>query len=233
MSDSNTTSEPKADYASQDRPDKAFFYGGDVYAKALDTLIDENRKKGRMIFLLLFIAGGSIALNTVQFNYLPATKVVSETADGRIRPLPSLDEPIFSDTHIQNWAAEHIEKAYDLPFTELTKYQTALQKFMMKNTASDFENGLRAAGILDKIRDERRIMKGIRTGLPIITSKGEKNGRYLWVVQMPLTYTFEGASGTPDVEKVIVKMWVGRAHLMQFEKGLVFGTIEVYPGGPQ
>lgn len=209
-----------------------FQYGGELLGVALGESLKEGRSKTRLIWFLLFLLAASIVGNIVQFQYLPATKVVSETADGRIRPLPTIDEPIFTNQQVMNWSAQKFESLYDIPFTEVSSYPGRVRNFMLPKSANQFVQGLRDAGIIDKVTKERRILRGVRTAPPTITNSFVKNGRYIWVVEMPLSAVFEGAGGVSDrvVQNVVLRGFIGREHLMRSDDGLVIGSIEVYPG---
>lgn len=209
-----------------------FKYGGDMLGIALGESLKEGRSKARVIWFLMLLLGVSISGNVIQFQYLPASKVVSETADGRIRPLPTIDEPIFTNQQVMNWSAQKFESLYDIPFTEVSSYPGRIRNFMLPKSANQFVQGLRDAGIIDKITKERRILRGVRTAPPTITNSFIKKGRYIWVVEMPLSAVFEGAGGVSDrvVQNVVLRGFIGREHLMRSEDGLVIGSIEVYPG---
>ena len=216
----------------QNLTNKSLAYGGDVYSIALGEAIRASRTKGAMNWVLLAILTLAVVGNVIQFQYLPTTKVVSETSDGRIRPLPTMDEPVFSDQHVMNWAATKFESLYDLPFTEVSSYSGRIRNFMLPKSTNQFVQGLRDAGIIDKVLKERRVLRGIRTAPPTILNSFVKNGRYIWVVEMPVSAIFEGASGASDrvVQKVVLRGFIGREHLMRSDDGLVIGSIEVYPG---
>ncbi len=207
-------------------------FGGDVLALAYSEAIKESRTKSVMCWVLIGLLGLSITLNLSQFQYIPPASVVSETADGRIRPLPTMDEPIFSDQHVMNWAAEKFESLYDLPFTEISTYPGRIRTFMLPKSAKEFVKGLREAGIIDKVSKERLVLRGIRTAPPTIVDSFIDNGRFIWVIEMPLSAVFEGAGGKTNrlVQNVILRGFIGREHLMRAEDGLVVGAIEVYPG---
>ena len=209
-----------------------FMYGGDLLAISLGESLKEGRNKSKLIWALLVVLGISIAGNVVQFQYLPPTIVVSETEDGRIRPLPTIDQPIFTNQYVMTWAANMFESLYDIPFTEVSAYPGRIRNFMLPKSADQFVQGLRDAGIIDKVTQERRILRGVRTAPPTVTNSFLKNGRYIWVVEMPLSAVFEGAGGVSDrvVQNIVIRGYVGREHLMRSKDGLVIGSIEVYPG---
>lgn len=207
-------------------------YGADVLAIALTDAVGESRRKTQFMWGLLVCLGLSILGNVFQFQYLPATKVVSETADGRIRPLPTIDEPIFTDQQVMNWAATKIETLYDINFTEVSEYPGKIRTFMLPKAADDFVAGLRSAGIIDKVISERLILRGVRSAPPTITSSFLDNGRFIWVIEMPMTAIYEGSGGNTNksMEPLAVRVYVGREHLMRSEDGLVFGSVNIFPG---
>lgn len=221
--------QPEKSHTTTERP----FYGGDILGVALPALVRESRQKSLWMVGLFIALSVSIVGNIVQFQYLPPTKVVSETPDGRIRPLPTIDEPIFTNEHVLNWAASKAEAAYDIPFTEINTYPGRIRDFMLEDTANQFIAALTKAGILDKVASERLILRGVRTAPPTLTDTKIVNGRYVWTIEIPLATIYEGAKGR-EIENVVLRMFVGREHLMRAEDGLVIGSINVFPGrGPR
>jgi len=203
-----------------------------IYAVTLATLITEGRRKTLFIMALLALLGISMGGNIIQFNYLPQSVILSETEDGRIRPLPTIDNPIFTNAHVINWTASKLEAIYDLPFTKISVYPSKLHQFMMPNAVEQFIDGLQKAGIIDKIIDERSVMRGVRKGPPAVTQTMMKDGRFVWTLEMPISVIFEGAGGQGAQEKqeLVIRVFVGREHLLKAKDGLIIGAIEVYAG---
>jgi hypothetical protein len=173
-----------------------------------------------------------MAGNLIQFNYLPPSVILSETEDGRIRPLPTIDNPIFTNAHVINWTGNKLEEIYDLPFTKISTYPSKLQQFMLPKAVEQFIDGLQKAGIIDKIIDERNIMRGVRRGPPAVTQTLTKKGRFIWTLEMPISVIFEGAGGkaTQETQELVIRAFVGREHLLKSKDGLIIGAIEVYAG---
>ena len=203
-----------------------------TYAVTLATLITEGRRKTLFIIGLFVLLGTSMAGNLIQFNYLPPSVILSETEDGRIRPLPTIDNPIFTNAHVINWTGNKLEEIYDLPFTKISTYPSKLQQFMLPKAVEQFIDGLQKAGIIDKIIDERNIMRGVRRGPPAVTQTLTKKGRFIWTLEMPISVIFEGAGGkaTQETQELVIRAFVGREHLLKSKDGLIIGAIEVYAG---
>lgn len=82
------------------------------------TAQSELKAKNRIIaVLLLVIVGLAIALNVTSRNE-PVIKLLGETNDGRIRPLPLLNEPLYSHEEILNWAQQCVRKVYKLSYVD-------------------------------------------------------------------------------------------------------------------
>lgn len=204
-------------------------FGGEIYDVCLDAVLRESRGKSKIIFFLLLVLAISIGGNIIQFQYTPPTKVVSETVDGRIRPIPTMDDPIFTDAQVMNWAAARFEDMYDIPFTKISQHPGKLRTFMLSKSADQLWKGFQDAGLIDKIMKGNYVMRGIRSNAPTITASGVQNDRFVWVIEMPMNLIFEGPRR--DIEKVIVRAHVGRENLHRSADGLVIGSVEIYPGG--
>ena len=74
----------------------------------------EKTIKNRIIFGLFVVLGCSITANFAQYKYQPEPKLLAETTDGRIRKLPLLNDPMYSQKEILAWSQKCVESAYRL-----------------------------------------------------------------------------------------------------------------------
>lgn len=190
----------------------------------IEALRAEGRSKTRIILVMAVTMGVLILALIWAFSLRPTTEVLAMTADGRVMPLPTLNEPFHSTERVLSWTAERIEQSYSMSFADMEGYPSKLS-FMTPQVRRDFIDAINRAGIVDKVTAERRLLRAVRRESPSLQREGTDGGRYLWSIQMPLQLNFEGATNT-DRSTLIVTVVVGRAPLTDYPDGLAIGKID-------
>lgn len=202
----------------------------DALDVAVVELCGELRKKNRHIWMQYLAITTLTILAVLQFQYLPPERVVSMDTQGRIFPLPTLDNPLVPQNQWLRWTEEKAEALFDIPFTELATFQNKLT-FMTKESRDNWVNALRQAGYLKKIEQERSILRAVRLNRAALYNEWliSKDNRLVRQYVVPMQLIFESPKGK-DYYEVILTINVAREHLALSEEGWVMGTVDVKPG---
>lgn len=195
----------------------------------IEELRAGSRRKSKIILLMALALVVMAFANMALFAVQPEKAVVAMTTDGRVLPLPTLDEPFHTSERVLSWAAEHIENTYSMTFADLESYPSKLS-YMTPQVKDQFIEALNRSGIIDKVANERRLFRAVRKESPSLQKEGVHNGRYVWSIQMPVQLNFEGANNI-DRSTLVVSVVVGRAPLTEQEDGLVIGKIDFVRSG--
>lgn len=195
----------------------------------IEDLRAGSRRKTKIILLMALALVVMAFANMALFAVKPEKAVVAMTTDGRVLPLPTMDEPFHTSERVLSWAADRIEETYSMTFADLESYPSKLS-FMTPEVKSQFIESLNRSGIIDKVANERRLLRAVRKESPSLQKEGVHKGRYVWSIQMPVQLNFEGANNI-DRSSLIVSVVVGRAPLTEQENGLVIGKIDFVRSG--
>ncbi|MDH4602454.1 MULTISPECIES: DotI/IcmL family type IV secretion protein [Pseudomonas syringae group] len=204
MSDPKKSAENKAvSLEKTESPNEAYldFLGLQGLLRLGMNTKEEMKSKNRVILFLLIALSSSLLLNTVQYIIKPEPRLLGETPDGRIRPLPLLSEPMYSQDQIRDWASKCVERIYKLSYVD---WETTIQNdtFCLSDKArAGFAQSLKKIGVFEHLNAklEGRI-KAIADTPVLKSSSVTATGYNVWIVDVPYRIIVEGRQrGTLEV----------------------------------
>lgn len=190
---------------------------------------EEKTVKNRMIAALLILLGISMAGNAVQYKYQPPTKLLGETADGRIRELPLLSEPIYEHKEILEWATKCVQSIYRLSYVEPWDTTLKNNSFCLSDGGrEDFGRSLKKVGLTEYLTRERQGTLFATPNMPEMRAyKLNKTGYYEWIVLVPYRVNIDGKSrGSMDLT---IAMKIRRVSLTIRGDGLWVESFRIRP----
>lgn len=192
----------------------------------------EKTIKNRIIFGLFLALGCSILGNFVQYKFQPEPKLLAETTDGRIRPLPLLNDPMYSQKEILAWSQKCVESAYRLSWVDWNTSLSNNTFCFSDKSRSNFSDSLKKIGLLKYLTPELQGNLYARSMTPVMRSyQLNSKGYYEWIVDVPYTVNIDGRErGTMDV---VMTMKVRRTSLVLREDGLWVESYRIVPRSAQ
>ena len=121
------------------------------------------------------------------------------TADGRIMQLISLENANMSTSALLSWAAQAGTEVMTFGFHD---YQRRLQnssRFFTRHGWETFATALQKSRIIESIEAQQQVVSAQPRSAPILVQGGVFNGKYRWVVELPLTVKYQSGTGVrPD-----------------------------------
>lgn len=193
---------------------------------------EDKTIKNRIIAGLLGLLALSMSANMVQYKYQPEPKLLSETTDGRIRPLPLLNDPMYSQKEILAWSQKCVESVYRLSWVD---WETSLSNnsFCLSDAKrGNFADSLKKIGVLKFLTKELQGNLYATTRTPIMRNyQLNAKGYWEWIVDVPYTVNIDGRErGTVDV---VMTMKVRRTSLVLREDGLWVDSYRIVPRSAQ
>lgn len=224
----NQSSEDQKDIFDTTDPVYKDFYGiGGLIRMGL-LAEKEQHAKNRILLILLICLAASLAANAIQLAYRPEPKLLGETADGKIRPLPLLSEPIYNQSEIIAWAERCVSKIYNLSYVDWKAQIQNNATCLSDKSLVGFVSGIRDVGLLEYLNPR---MQGVVYAVPrgaILRNKwlGD-NGYYQWQLEVPYRLNIEGKrQGSMDL---VMQMQVSRVSLNVRDDGLWVDKFIVKP----
>lgn len=200
-------------------PDVMDFQGVSALIQLGVTAADERRAKNRIILFLCAALACSLGWNTVQSLNRPEPKLLGETPDGRIRPLPLLNAPIFTAKEILGWAERCVTKIYRLSYIDWETQIANETQCLSDKARQEFVGSLRKIGVFQYLNPEKQGTIYAVPGQPILKHSALGSGGYhQWVVEVPYRIAVDGRQrGSLEV---VMTMRIRRVSLTLRDEGI-------------
>lgn len=161
----------------------------------------------------------AVASSWWSFTQVPETKYVLSREDGGLIPLVGVDQPYLNDNQVTNFAVEAITKAMTMSFVTWRQDLSEASEYFERPTGwNNFLEALEGSGTLDLIRNRRLISSVVANGA-VITKSGLENGRYIRVVQIPITISYQSSSQS-TTENRLAEVEVARLPTWQTSRAM-------------
>lgn len=148
-------------------------------------------------FLLSIVVNVALAgLCYYQFTHRPRPAYIATTVDGRILPRQPLTVPIMSDAALLQWAQHAIVASYSYDYIDYVSQLELASHQFSANGWRAFKHSLAASKQLQMVVRDKAIVVATPTGVPTITQHGVLDGRYVWVINMPIMVQYISHTGT-------------------------------------
>lgn len=147
------------------------------------------------------------------------TRYFALAENGTIMPIIPISEPHYNNGQVTNFAVEAITKALTMNFaTWKQDMMEASDYFEQPHGFENFVEAMTSSGMLDLIRNRRVISTVVANGATIVNS-GQDNGVYTWIVQVPITITYQTTSEI-TTENRVAEVRVKRLSTWQTPRGM-------------
>lgn len=136
----------------------------------------------------------------------PEDRYFATTADGRIMRLVPLDQPNMTVPALMSWVAQAATDVMTFGFHDYQRrLQDASQHFTRRGWES-FTSALQKSRIIDAVETAQQVVTAAPRSAPVLVQEGVINGRYRWVVELPLMITYRAGnqSRTDNMQVTIV-----------------------------
>jgi len=174
------------------------------------------------MLLNFLLAGGIYYL----YKTKPQPIYFATNENGSLLQMIPLDQPYITDDQLLRWSVEAATAAYSFNFLD---YQNNLQQARKYFTEEGFKNyyeALQNSGNLSTVQDKRLVVKATVSDIPLITTKGMLNGRYVWKVQVPMIVRYVSA-GAEFKQPILVELLIGRVSTLDSAAGVAIAQFVV------
>ena len=123
----------------------------------------------------------------------PVVKFVAVNAEGGETPLITTNKPMMGDAAVLTFAQRAVEDSFSLGFANYRLDMQRARKFYSDAGWNGYLEALHKSHDLLAVRRRQLDMTVVVSGPPTVVKQGvQANGRYGWIVQMPVRLVFEG-----------------------------------------
>lgn len=124
----------------------------------------------------------------------PENRYFATTEDGRLIPMVALNEPNLSTPALMSWVAQAATEVMTFGFNDYKRrLQESSRNFTRKGWES-FTKALQQSRIIEMVEASQQVVTAAPRGAPVIESEGEYQGRYQWIVNLPMILTYQSGS---------------------------------------
>ncbi|ENV52040.1 IncI1 plasmid conjugative transfer protein TraM [Acinetobacter junii CIP 107470 = MTCC 11364] len=139
--------------------------------------------------------------------------------NGRIFPLIPLSEPYQKPASVIQYARDTLNSTFTLDFLN---WRSQLEGVRSRYTVGGFKSivdSLQKSGLLNNVRDKRMNMT-ISSGTGVLTKEGVENGRYVWIVEVPIEIKLAGQTTELPAQKFTAIIRVERIPTLDSIEGI-------------
>lgn len=180
---------------------------------------EELRRKNRYMVGLFVCLVVSLIFNIILYNSVPEPRLLGETTDGRIRELPLLNAPMYSDKEILAWAERCVVSIYNLSYVDWQKTLQNETRCLSDNGQQGFVTSLREVGVLSYLNpDKQGVIYAVPQGAVLRKGWLAPQGYHQWVIEVPYRLSIDGRQ-RGSIE-LVMQMQIRRVSLTWREDGL-------------
>jgi len=149
----------------------------------------------------------------------PQDHYFATTADGRIMQLVPLNLPNMGTSALMSWAAQSATEVMTFGFHDYQRRMQQSSRHFTRHGWENFTNALQKSRIIESIESTRQVVTAQPSGAPILIQEGVFNGKYRWVVDLPLTVTYQ--AGTANrTDNLMVRLVIDRVPSLENPNGV-------------
>lgn len=171
-----------------------------------------------MLLVLVIVAQIGVMVYVVKTNKMEY-RYFATTEDGRLIPMAPLSEPNLSSPALMSWVAQAATEVMTFGFNDYRRrLQEASRNFTRRGWES-FSSALQRARIIETVEVNLQVITAIPVGAPVIQSEGIVQGRYQWVVQLPMSLSYQAGAKT-RTDNLLVTLVVVRVPRLESPSGV-------------
>ena len=193
----------------------------------LETVVIRNEfyRDGYRAILKLAVLQGLIIIGLIAAMFYvihihqPENRYFATTEDGRLVPMVALNEPNLSTPALMSWVAQASTEVMTFGFNDYRRrLQEASRNFTRRGWES-FTQALQRSRIIEMVETNQQVITAAPRGAPILQSEGLYQGRYQWVVQLPMVLTYIAGSKTRS-DNLLVTLIIVRVPRLESPYGV-------------
>ncbi len=153
-----------------------------------------------MMWLAVIEAVAIAGLLVAFISFMNTTKAqdhyFATTADGRIIQLVPLGRPNMNTSALLSWAAQAAQEVMTFGFDDYQRRLQQSSRFFTRHGWQTFASALQSARIIESITALNQVVSAVPRSAPILTQEGVYNGKFRWIVQLPLSVTYQSGTAT-------------------------------------
>lgn len=160
-----------------------------------------------ILFLIVALVVSSLLILRI-YSAKPKPLYFGVNSNMQMYALPALDEPSLSLSTLSNWVGNLALQTHTFDFNNISDSISESKQYFTK---AGYRNYLEAiAGFRDDIVSNQLIVSCIIKEAPVIQQNFVSEGKYYWIVEVPIILTFSSAAVSAKREDRKLRLIVNR-----------------------
>jgi len=149
----------------------------------------------------------------------PQDRYFATTADGRIMQLVPLNRPNMSTSALMSWAAQSAVEVMTFGFHDYQRRMQNSSRNFTRHGWETFTSALQKSRIMESVEVGQQVVTAQPRSTPIIKEEGVRNGKYRWVVDLPLSVSYQSGAATRN-DNLMLRMVIERVPSLENPNGV-------------
>ena len=149
----------------------------------------------------------------------PEDHYFATTVDGRIMQLVPLNLANMGTSSLMSWAAQSATEVMTFGFHDYQRRMQQSSRHFTRRGWESFTNALQKSRIIESVESSQQVVTAQPSSAPILIQEGVFNGKYRWVVDLPLTVTYQAGTGT-RTDNLTVRLIIDRVPSLENPNGV-------------
>lgn len=209
----------------QDSSQESELYGAGLVMESRGWYRDKFRQVVTICMVLAGVLALSFMANIVLAISKPEPVYFAVSDDLRIKRLTPLDQPSISQSALFNWTTRTITKTFSLDFVHWREQIMEVRPEYTDVCFKQLVGSLQSAGNLQMIKDRRLVLSSVVKSAPSITAKGVVDGRMVWKMEFPISFSYESSERIVASQDLICTVMVRRVSSLDHPRGIRLAQI--------
>ncbi len=158
---------------------------------------DGFRNMIRIAILEAVVIIGLILTVIVHINTAkPSDRYFATTADGRIMQLIPLDQQSLNQAALMSWVAQAAIETMSFGYHDYQRRLQQSSRHFTRRGWESFTTALQKSRVLETVNAGQQVVIAEPRSAPILRQSGIFNGKYRWLIEMPLNVTYKSGSAS-------------------------------------
>ena len=181
---------------------------------------DGFRNLIRIAILEAVIIIGLILTVIVHINTAkPTDRYFATTADGRIMALVPLEQQSLNQAALMSWVAQAASETMSFGYHDYQRRLQQSSRHFTRRGWESFTTALQKTRILDAVNAGQQVVIAEPKSAPILKQSGVFNGKYRWLIEMPLAVTYKSGNSS-RTDNIVLNLVVERVPSLESANGV-------------
>lgn len=141
------------------------------------------------------------------------------TADGRIMQLVPMDKPNMGTSALMSWVAQASMEVMTFGYHDYQRRIQQSSRHFTRRGWESFTNALQKSRIIESVEASKQVVVAKSRSAPILKQEGVFNGKYRWVVELPLSVVYQ-TGDTSRTDSLTIMLVIDRVPSLENPNGV-------------